>query len=323
MDCSLPRAYTPLMSAEAATAIPSKAMTSRPFEPLDYGLYALTVLSWSASWFAIKLQVDVVSPEVNIVWRFAIASILMFAWVLVSGRRLTFPLSDHLRFVTLGVLMFSSNFLLFYYGALHLVSGLLSVVFSLASVVNMLLAALITREPPSLRVLVGGLAGFLGIALMFYPEMARHGLNGDTLTGLLLCVGGTLSFCLGNQVSAYNQRRGLPIVSVNAWGMLYGTIWSGFLAFVLGKPFMIEPTVSYFGSLIFLAVVSTVIAFAAYLTLLGRIGTARAGYSTVMFPIFALLISTAFEGYSWTAYAVAGLALVGLGNVLVIGTGKR
>ena len=97
---------------------------------------------------------------------------------------------------------------------------------------------------------------------MFYPEMAAHGLSGATLTGLLLCVGGTLCFCTGNLLSAANQRRGLPIVSVNAWGMLYGTLWSGFLALLLGKPFIVEPTLSYFGSLVFLAVVSTVIAFA-------------------------------------------------------------
>jgi drug/metabolite transporter (DMT)-like permease len=203
------------------------------------------------------------------------------------------------------------------------VSGLLSVVFSLASVINMLLAAFVLREAPSPRVLLGGLAGFAGVALMFYPEVARHGLSGDTLVGLALCIGGTLSFCCGNLLSAANQRRGLPIVSANAWGMLYGTLWSTLLAFLLRKPFIIEPTVSYLGSLVFLAIVSTVIAFAAYLTLLGRIGAARAGYSTVMFPVLALLISTALEGYVWTVFAVAGLALVALGNVLVIGAGSK
>jgi drug/metabolite transporter (DMT)-like permease len=313
------------MSAEVSPARPAAQSTqaARPFEPVDYGLYALTVLAWSASWFAISLQVGVVSPEVNLIWRFSIATVLMFAWVLLSRRRLAFPLSDHLRFAALGILMFSSNFLLFYYGALYLVSGLLSVVFSLASVVNMLLAAVVTREPPSPRVLIGGLAGFAGIALMFYPEMAAHGLSGSTLTGLLFCVGGTLCFCTGNLLSAVNQRRGLPIVSVNAWGMLYGTLWSTALALLLGKPFIVEPTLSYFGALIFLAVVSTVVAFAAYLTLLGRIGAARAGYSTVMFPVFALLISTALEGYAWTPYAISGLALVAIGNVLVIATGSK
>lgn len=306
-----------------AASLPVSSRAGKPFEPIDYGLYALTVVAWSASWFAISLQVGTVSNEVNLVWRFVIATVLMFGWVFLSRRPWRFPLVDHLRFAALGVLIFSSNFLLFYYGALHLVSGLLSVVFSLASVVNMLLGAVVMRERPSLRILAGGLIGFSGIALMFWPEMAAHGLSGGTLTGLGFCVAGTLSFCLGNLVSASAQRRGLPLIPMNAWGMLYGTLWSTALALLLGRPFIIEPTVAYLGSLVYLSVVSTVVAFAAYLTLLGRIGGARAGYATVMFPVFALLISTAFEGYDWTLWAILGLCLVAIGNVLVIRSGRR
>ncbi|MEP9370794.1 DMT family transporter [Mesorhizobium sp. KR1-2] len=314
------------MSTQTQTLASSPKVLSvdRPFQPLDYGLYAITVLSWSVSWFAISLQVGTgVSPEVNLVWRFAIATVLMFVWVIISRRQLRFELADHLRFALLGVLIFSSNFLFFYYGALYMVSGLLSVVFSLASVINMLLGAIVMRERPAPRILAGGLLGFGGIALMFSPEIAAHGLSGGTLTGLLLCVCGTLCFCFGNLVSAANQRRGLPLIPTSAWGMLYGTLWAAFLALLMGKPFIIAPTVPYIGSLVFLAVISTVMAFAAYLTLLGRIGAARAGYATVMFPIFALLVSTALEGYVWTVYAIIGLVLVALGNVLVIRGGKR
>lgn len=292
--------------------------TDRPFEPVDYGLYVLTVVAWSLSWFAITLQLGTVAVEVNLVWRFGLAAILMFAWVLISGRRVRFALSDHLRFMALGMLLFSSNLLFFYYGALYLVSGLLSVVFSLASVINLLLGAVIMGEPPSKRVLLGGLTGFAGIALMFYPEVAAHGISGETMTGLLLCLGGTLCFCFGNMVSGSAQRRGLPLVSMNAWSMFYGTAWLAILALVLGRTFTVEPTLAYLGSLLFLAVISTVVAFAAYLTLLGRIGGARAGYATVMFPVFALLVSTVLEGYQWTLYALAGLMLVGVGNIFVI-----
>jgi drug/metabolite transporter (DMT)-like permease len=313
------------MSAQTATMPQPSAASERadrPFQPLDYGLYALTVISWSASWFAISLQVGVVSPEVNLVWRFGIATVLMFAWVAFSGRRLRFSAADHLRFVALGMLLFSTNFVFFYYGALYLVSGLLSVVFSLASVINMLLGAIIMRERPSPRILAGGLIGFAGIALMFFPEIAAHGLSGSTMVGLVLCICGTLCFCTGNLVSAANQRRGLPLISTSAWSMLYGTLFCALLALLFGRPFIMEPTVSYVGSLVFLAVVSTVMAFAAYLTLLGRIGAARAGYATVIFPIFALLISTLLEGYVWSVYALAGLVLVAAGNVLVIRGGR-
>jgi drug/metabolite transporter (DMT)-like permease len=310
----------PLPAPAAATGL---ATRDRAFEPRDYGLYVLTVIAWSLSWFAIRMQVGTVPNEVNLVWRFGIATVLMFAWVTASGRRIRFPLRDHLRFAALGVLMFSTNFLLFYYGAGYLVSGLLSVVFSLASVVNILLAALVLHERPSPRVLAGGLTGFCGIALMFAPEIAAHGLSGGTMTGLALCVAGTLCFCLGNQISAAGLRQGVPLIPMTAWGMVYGTLFSALLAVLLGKPFIFEPTPAYVGSLLFLAVISTVIAFSAYLTLLSRIGPARAGYATVMFPIFALLVSTALEGYQWSAYAFAGLAFVAVGNVLVIGAGKR
>lgn len=295
----------------------------RPFEPLDYGLYALTVTAWSLSWYAIEFQVGTVANEVNIVWRFAIATTLMFGWVLMKRGRLHFALDDHWRFMAMGILMFSSNFLLFYYGAGYLVSGLLSVVFSLASVFNMLLGALIMRERPSPRILLGGLTGFCGIALMFLPEIVGRDLGGGTLIGLAFCAAGTLSFCVGNVISAAGMRKGLPLVSMNAWGMFYGTLWSAILAFLMGRTFTVVPTVAYFGSLLFLAVVSTIMGFAAYLTLLGRIGAARAGYSTVMFPIFALLVSTVLEGYRWTAFAIAGLALVAIGNVLVVRGGRR
>ena len=313
------------MSAEISAAVPpAAASAARPFEPLDYGLYALTVLAWSASWFAISLQVGVVSPEVNLVWRFSIATVLMFAWVLLSRRPLAFPLSDHLRFAALGILMFSSNFLLFYYGALYLVSGLLSVVFSLASVVNMLLA-----RGRDARAAVAARAG------RRTGGLCRH--RADVLSGdgrarpVRLDLDRAAALRRRHAVLLHRQFACRPSISgaaCRSFRSMRGAcstarLWAGFLALLLGKPFIIEPTLSYFGSLIFLAVVSTVVAFAAYLTLLGRIGAARAGYSTVMFPVFALLISTALEGYAWTPYAIAGLALVAIGNVLVIATGSK
>lgn len=56
------------------------------------------------------------------------------------------------------------------------------------------------------------------------------------------------------------------------------------------------------------------IAFAAYFSLLGRIGAGAAAYSTLLFPLVALTISTIYEGYQWHFNAVLGLCLILLGN---------
>lgn len=284
----------------------------------DLTLYGFTIFAWSTSWIALKAQVGVVAPEVSVAWRFMLAAAVMFAWVIASGRPLAFPLKSHLRFALQGALMFSTNFYLFYRGGLHLPSGLLSVVFSLASVVNILLAAVVFRQRIERRVAAGAAIGVFGIALIFWPEIAGVSLDHEALVGLGLCVLGTLFFCSGNMVSGANQKAGLPVVSTNAWGMVYGAALMATVALLGGKTFTVEWTPAYLGGLFWLAIVSTVVAFASYLTLLGRIGAARAGYATVIFPVFALGISTVVEGYHWTALAGVGLLAVLAGNLVVL-----
>jgi drug/metabolite transporter (DMT)-like permease len=67
-----------------------------------------------------------------------------------------------------------------------------------------------------------------------------------------------------------------------------------------------------------LAIFGSVIAFGAYLTLLGRIGAHKAGYVTVMFPVVAVILSMAFEGLRLSGTIVTGTTLVLLGNLLVL-----
>src|SRR5690606_34862099 len=100
-------------------------------------------------------------------------------------------------------------------------------------------------------------------------------------------------------------------------------LWFALFAVLQGKQFIVEWSARYLLSILWLSVPSTVIAFAAYLTLLGRIGAGRAAYSTVLVPIVALLLSTFFENYTWTIAAVIGVAFVLAGNVIVLGSGQR
>ncbi|MEH0073576.1 DMT family transporter [Pannonibacter sp. Pt2] len=299
--------------AESRIAAPASTLTSK-----DLGLYGLTVFSWGFSWIAMKGQVANVAPEVSVFWRFVLAAAVMLGWSLIRRERLAFPLRTHLRFAALGLFIFSTNFTLFYYGAKHLPSGLLAVVFSLASVFNLILGVVLFRQRPKLIILAAGLIGFAGIALMFWPQIAGAELNLDALKGLALCTAGTLSFCLGNMVSSSTQKAGISITSATTWGMIYGAALLGTFSLLRGDSFAVEPTLIYLGSLAYLSIIASVLAFASYLTLLGRIGPARAGYSTVIFPVVALTVSTIFEGYVWTFAALLGLALVIAGNVIML-----
>ena len=283
--------------------------------PRDYLLYACVIFGWSTSWLPLKGQVGFVAPEVSVLWRFIIAAALCFLIARLQGLKLAFPARLHLRFAALGLMLFSTNFTLFYYASPHLASGLLAVVFSTASLLNILMLACLSRSAPPPRQLLASVIGLGGIVLIFLPELR---LSAAALPTLSLCVAGTLFFCAGNLVSASLQKQHVPVMSANSWGMVYGCGVLSLYALVLGNPFIIDGGPAYLTGLVWLAVFSSVVAFACYLTLVGRIGAGRAGYATVIFPVFALLISTVFEGYSWTVLSAAGIGLVLAGNLLML-----
>ena len=241
----------------------------------------------------------------------------MWLWAAARGDTLAYPAADHRRFAAAGALMFSSNFVLFLYGGQYLPSGLLAVVFSLVSILNLLLGAAFLGQPIMPRVAVGGVLGAAGIALLYSPQIAG-GFERGALLGLAFCLAGTLSFCAGNLVSTAIQRRGVPLLAATAWGMTYGVAALAAIVLVRGQPLAVEWTPRYLGATLYLALFASVVAFASYLTLLRRIGAARAGYATVLFPIVALAVSTLVEGYRWTLAAILGAALALAGNVLVL-----
>jgi len=118
--------------------------------------------------------------------------------------------------------------------------------------------------------------------------------------------------------SARNQKRGLPILQVNAYGMAYGAAFTALYSWSNGLAFNWAGSFQYIWSLLYLSVFGSIIAFGTYLTLLGRIGAGQAAYATVLFPVVALSLSVWLEGYVFTPAAFGGAAMVLAGNILVL-----
>jgi drug/metabolite transporter (DMT)-like permease len=169
-------------------------------------------------------------------------------------------------------------------------------------------------------VISGAVIGVAGIVILFMPQIESASFSDATLYGASLAIGGALIASLGNMVSQSSQKDGLPIIQSNAWGMFYGAMMTGAIAFGQGKEFGFDWSTAYVTSLLYLIVFGSIIAFGAYLTLLGRIGAHRAGYAMVMFPVVALILSFLFEGLEITGNIVVGVAFVLLGNLFVLQT---
>ena len=284
-------------------------------KPIEFLLYCVVVFGWSTSWLPLKWQLGVVAPEVSLFWRFLIAATLMFIISFSLRQSLKFDWRTHLHTALLGLFIFSTNFAFFYHGGKGVASGLLAVVFSSASLVNVVMISVLGRSRPHFTHLLAAGVGLTGVVCLFWRELE---LSDTALTSLGLCLIGTLFFCTGNMVSAACQKRGIPLFASISWGMFYGACFLALFSLISHHEFIIEPTAKYVLGLVWLAVVSSVMTFAAYLALIGRIGASRAGYATVIFPVFALLISTMFESFTWSGLAFFGLALVICGNVIML-----
>ena len=281
-------------------------------------LYGSTVIIWGTTWLAIKFQLGSVDPMVSVLYRFIGAALMLMLYCKLSGLRMRFSLKDHMFMALQGLVLFSVNYWIIYLASVHLTSGLVAVIFSSIVFMNMLNGALLMDSPIRFSVVVGGTIGIAGIIFVFWPEISAFSLSDKTALGVLLAAISTFMASLGNIISARHQKYELPVIQTNAYGMVYGAAIMGIIVVASGKPFNFELSFRYVGSLFYLIVFGTVIAFGCYLKLIGKIGADRAAYATMLFPIVALVISTFFEDYRWSAHNIIGMVLVLIGNGLVI-----
>ena len=286
--------------------------------PQNALLYFVTVLIWGSSWLAIKYQLGSVDPMVSVAYRFMLASALSWLYCRFSGRLMRYSLRDHGFMFLQGASLFALNYWLFYLSELTLTSGLAAVIFSTIVVMNMMNGVLFLKNRLELRVVLGAGIGLFGIIVVFWPEVTDFESGSENLFAVSLAVLATLLASLGNIASARNQRKGIPVVQANTFGMTYGALLMLVLSWATGREFTFEVTLPYVSSLVFLSVFASIIAFWTYLTLLGRVGVERAAYATLFFPLVALGFSTVFEDYQWTASAGIGILLILAGNLLIL-----
>lgn len=280
-------------------------------------LYGLVVVIWGTTWIAIFLQQGPAAAPVSIFWRFAVASVTMLTILLMTRRLRPLAMRDHLFCMLQGCCVFCFNFWCFYTAAAHINTGLESVIFSMAVLFNAINSFIFFRQQPPSRFWLAAALGLAGIVTLFWEDLLANGLNASLLWGIGLSALGTYGFSLGNMLSIRHQRHGLETLTTNSWAMFYGTLVMGAIALLRGDNFTPQWTWSYMGALLYLALFGSVIAFGAYFTLVGRIGASKAAYSTLLFPLVALTISTFYEGYVWHSNAVIGLALILVGNLVM------
>jgi drug/metabolite transporter (DMT)-like permease len=283
-------------------------------------LYFVVLLAWGSSWFAISFQLGDVAPQVSIVWRFLLASIILFTWCYLRGLKLSFPWRDHLSWLLLGFFLFCVNYICAYFGTFYLASGLVCLIFSTLTLFTVFNGFIFFKKPIRLPILVGAVVGIAGLSVIFSNEISSTdwSLESGVVKGFLWMLLATFFASIGMLLSGQFQARKMPLVQSNAFSMLYGSLILTFYIAVSDVSFSFNASYSYVISLVYLALIASVIGFGVYLKLVGNIGADKASYVNIFTPTIALLLSTLFENYEWSWIGLIGVLLIIIGNIIVL-----
>ncbi len=283
-----------------------------------FQLFSICVLIWGSTWFAITFQLGDIAPEMSVGYRFLLASAALFGYCRWRKIPLAFALRSHLDFALFGTFMFCIGYILVYHAETYIVSGMVAVGYSVSPMINMLAARVFFGTPMTKRVTIAALFGVAGIVCIFWPEFGKLSTSRSAELGALLTMLSVLGSSAGSMAALRNQKRGYSTWSSMTWGMLYGGALALAIGLAMGRTLAFDPGAGYVISLLYLAIVGSVVTFACYITLIGRIGAARSAYIGVMVPIAALAISFFFEKFAWGWLTTAGVALSVMGNVLML-----
>ena len=280
--------------------------------------FMLTGTIWGSTWFVITGQIAGVPAAWGVFFRFMLATPALFALAAVMGNRLRLNRAEQMLALGVGIAQFSGNFLFVYNAEQHITSGIVAVMFALLMVPNAIFARVFIGERVQGGFIGGSLVAIAGVALLLVHEWNAAPLGGDVALGIVLAIGGMLAASLANVVQANPTGRGVPMVSLLAWAMLYGTGFDLVYALATEGAPAIPDAWQFWAGTAYLAIIGSVVTFPLHYNLVREIGAGRTAYNAIVTVCVAMLLSTLFEDFRWDLLSASGmaLALIGMGLAL-------
>ncbi|MEO7138226.1 MAG: EamA family transporter [Gemmatimonadales bacterium] len=270
---------------------------------------------WGMTYLAMRVAVAQIPPYLMAGSRFVLAGMILFVWT--RGRGDPAPTAQHWRAAAV-------------VGAFLLLGGNASVAWAEQRVPSGLAALLIGIMPiwmvglewfrrgsrPSKQVVAGLLLGAVGVGLLVLPQ---GGGNGMDLVGAAVLILAAASWAWGSVVSKSAPLPKSPFLATSL-EMIAGGVLCLMVAALSGElQGFIVADVSSRAALawLYLVVFGSLVAFTAYIWLLGVTSIAKVGTYAYVNPIVAVLLGWAVLGEPVTWRTIVAAAVILLGVALV------
>jgi drug/metabolite transporter (DMT)-like permease len=278
--------------------------------PLLVACLAATWVIWGSTYLAIKFALESFPPFYQMGSRFLVAGLLLFVWLKLRGRALP-TLVEWRNAAIIGTLLLVSGMGLTAYAEQTVASGLIVAYIAIMPIIVTIMNLPFGVRPSRLE-LIGMLVGVVGVLMLVQGQAFTA-----SPTGLAAITIACVSWSLGSVLS---QRR-FPLAP-GAMGfaseMLCGSVLLLVVAFAVGEAPEWPPRPLAAWSWIYLIVFGSLLAFNAYMVLLGRVSAALASSYTFVNPVIALGLGIWLGGETVTGFEWAAAAVITAGVVLLV-----
>lgn len=276
-------------------------------------VWLILCVIWGSTWLFIKLGLENLPPITFAGIRFVIACVILFVLIRVRGIGLPDNKRDWGLLALTGVLSFSLNYGLVFWGEQHISSGLAAVLQATLPAFGLVIAHFhLPGERMTWSKIFGVVLGFAGVAVVFSNQLAIAG--GKALAGCVALVLSALFAAYSNVlVKAYGRKLEPAILSGGQ--MFFGLIPLLLIGIPLeGNPFQFHWTPTAVLALLYLAVVGSVIAFMLYYWLVQNMDVTKTMLISLVTPVVAVVLGMLVlgEDLSWRTIAGGIMIMVGV-----------
>lgn len=279
-------------------------------------MFLIVCLSWGTTWLGIKIAVESVPALTSAGLRFLIAFPLFLCFAKVRREPVLFPKESRWFFVFVTLTYFCVPYYLLNYGEMHVSSGLTALLFSCMPVFILIFSAVFLREKIYFSQVVGIAIGF-GSLYMIIRSQGLH-LDHAGFFGVIAILAAAVMHALCYVITK-QQGSAISVITYNT--LPIGI--AGLMLFVAGlwfeTPIFSDITLRSWSALFYLGLVASVGGFIVYFMLLKRLSPIILSFVFIIFPVFAVVIGSWYEGQPisidlmiYSAILLAGFAITKL-----------
>lgn len=278
-------------------------------------LILLSVL-WGGSFFFANVALRELPPLTLALGRVAIAAALLYPFFRIAGGNLPRTLAGWKPFIVMGLLSNSIPFSLIFAGQTLITSGLASVLNATTPLFTVLVMASFGDEKLIARRVAGVIIGLVGVIVLRGPGLDA---SGSQTVGMLLCLGGALSYGFSG-LWARRKLNGVPPLTSSTCQLITSSVVMAVIAAVADRPWALPmPGLTSWAALLGLAALSTSLAYIVFFHIIARSGASNVMLVTLLIPVTAILLGVLVLGEPLTINEVIGALIIAASLVVIDG----